>query len=580
MVMHPIKPQFDGKTFINTPKVPFVQLGVDALKKCNCDKAFIKYEFYNPATKKYEFKVSLVRVFKPFNWIIGTGRYISDISPIIKKEVLQNIKELRFGKSGYFWVNDMNYKMVMHPIKPQFDGKTFINTPKVPFVQLGVDALKKSDKDYAFIKYKFYNPHSKKYEEKLSIVRLFKPWGWVIGTGTYLKDVEDTIAKMYQAAKKEVMLAIVKIVVANLVLILIIIFISYSISNIYIIQPIKKIENGLIEFFEYLSRKRNSFTKISIDSKDEIGQMASLVNENIDNVHENIEEERALVNQTISIVNKVKDGYLDNSISLNTNNPELDKLKTTFNQMLGALKQEIGTNLNKIHNVLEKYANYDFSVSIENPVGEVEKMINELKNVIANMIRISTQNSDELDSVSDKLSKDIKTLDNSMKELETIIIKIKGLVETTTDGLNMNAEKSHLVAAQADDIKNVVSVIREIADQTNLLALNAAIEAARAGEHGRGFAVVADEVRKLAERTQKSLAEIDTTIQTLVQSISEIVENIEKNTAEINNINTSMKTIEEIDSKNMNVLNKLSNTSKEIKEISNKIKKDVSDKKI
>ena len=56
MVMHPIKPEFDGKTFINTPKVPFVQLGVDALKKCGCDKTFIKYKFYNPATKKYEFK--------------------------------------------------------------------------------------------------------------------------------------------------------------------------------------------------------------------------------------------------------------------------------------------------------------------------------------------------------------------------------------------------------------------------------------------------------------------------------------------------------------------------------------------
>ena len=86
-----------GKIFINTPKVPFVQLGVDALKKCNCDKTFIKYQFYNPATKKYEFKVSLVRVFKPYNWIIGTGSYISNITKQIQDNTLDSIKHLRYG---------------------------------------------------------------------------------------------------------------------------------------------------------------------------------------------------------------------------------------------------------------------------------------------------------------------------------------------------------------------------------------------------------------------------------------------------------------------------------------------------
>ena len=580
MVMHPIKPQFDGKTFINTPKVPFVQLGVDALKKCNCDATYIKYQFYNPATKKYEFKVSLVKEFKPFHWIIGTGRYLSDVSPQIKREALESIRKVRFGKSGYFWVNDMNYKMVMHPIKPQFEGKTFINTPKVPFVQLGVDALKKTDKNYAFIKYKFYNPKTGKYEEKLSIVRLFKPWGWVIGTGTYLQDMYDTIEKMKQDAKKEMINAILQIAGINLILILIIIFISYSISNKYIVEPLRRIEDGLVGFFEYLSRKRDRFERINIDSKDEIGQMAKLINESIDSVHENIQEENALVNNSIQIVNSVKNGYLDKRITLNTSNPELDKLKKALNEMFDVLNRKVGIDLNKIHSVLERYSKYDFSGKIENPVGEVEKMVNELRNVIATMIRISIQNSEELNGVSYKLSTDVDSLEESMKELKVLIDKIMGLVESATVGLNENSEKSHMVESQAEEIQSVVSVIREIADQTNLLALNAAIEAARAGEHGRGFAVVADEVRKLAERTQKSLAEIDTTIHTLVQSISEIVKNIEENTDEINKINDSMKEIEQIDNKNMKVLNEISQTSEEVKGISEKIKSEISNKKI
>jgi methyl-accepting chemotaxis protein len=167
-----------------------------------------------------------------------------------------------------------------------------------------------------------------------------------------------------------------------------------------------------------------------------------------------------------------------------------------------------------------------------------------------------------------------------MDKQDKVIDNISNVVHNAVDGLNINMEKSHLVSSQADDIKNVVSVIREIADQTNLLALNAAIEAARAGEHGRGFAVVADEVRKLAERTQKSLAEIDTTIVTLVQSISDIVANIEESTQEVNKINEEMEIMKAIENENIEITEEISKTTQDIQEISEKIKEEISSKKI
>ena len=278
MIMHPIKKHYTGKYFKSDPKVPFVALGVDALKKTNKDIAHIQYSFYSPSSKKYEEKASIVRVFKPYNWIIGTGAYIDDLTLQMQKEALIAIKNMRYGKNGYFWINNMQNKMLMHPIKPQYDNKIFIDTPKVPFVQLGTDKLKKIKKDKAFIDYSFYTPATKKYSHKLSIVQLFKPWNWVVGTGVYTDYIDKKISLEERKVREEMNNKIKITLLIATILLIIMTLIMIKVMRVTIIDPLEKFQEALNIFFQYIQGSKVTIKKLDNHSKDEIGLMSQNAN--------------------------------------------------------------------------------------------------------------------------------------------------------------------------------------------------------------------------------------------------------------------------------------------------------------
>ena len=283
MVMHPIKKELTGNYFKNSPKVPFVALGVDELKRTNKDIAYISYSFYSPKSKKYVYKSSVVQVFKPFGWIIGTGAYIDDITSKMQKEAINSIKNLRHGKDEYFWITDTTPKMIIDPIQPSLNGKDLSSIKDKNGVHLFNEMVKvsTSSTNGGLVKYFYSKPGKNKPQLKLSYVKRFKPWNWIIGTGIYVDAIEDQVLKLETETNKRI-----NTIIWQLIIIILMMIIPISIINIYfinrtVIEPLNKFEKGLLNFFRYLNRETSDITLLDNKSNDEIGLMSKVINDNI-----------------------------------------------------------------------------------------------------------------------------------------------------------------------------------------------------------------------------------------------------------------------------------------------------------
>lgn len=497
LVMHPFKPDDTGKDMssyeLNGKKVykEFARVASEQ------GEGFVEYEtkkYTDKGDEKLRRKLSYVKYFEPWGWVIGTGIYLESKESQFKSKTLAAINSLRYGKEGndYFYTMDTRKRtMIQHP-NDTLIGKAdtfFVDPDGKKQIVAQIDLALQEGEGYDHFKWNKMGEDEP--QPKLSYVKHFKEWDMAIATGIYTDDVKKAVLKKEIEIEKNVRNQLLKLLLLIVCLIFAAVLIAYFIVFGGIVKPIRRMINMLKDIAE----GEGDLTKrIVDDSGDETEEMANWFNQfisQIQNIIKDVSTNATILNRSSGELNTIAGGMASNAQQTS------EKADT-----VAAAGEEMSSNMQSVAAAMEQAAT----------------------NV--NMVAAATE----------EISSTINEIASNTEKAREIT---GNAVSRTTSASDQVTE----LGTAAREIGNVVETITDISSQVDLLALNATIEAARAGEAGKGFAVVANEIKELARQTAEATMEIKNRVESIQNTTEGTVDEIKAVSKVVDEIDGIVSTI-------------------------------------